>query len=208
MTYQYLTVDMIATAKENGGFIDQKTFKTAGKYGFDSLILTDTNMQALNGYISYVRPLLKPQCEFVLVTRNGGQHRKLGEIMSKLVFDAIGKYIHPTRYCQVVEAQSLDQLTSEEQRILSEVQKHSSAVATVHYQKQRSREVALTGHECLQKLQGNKGSEVDEDVHARFGASTSTCKPSVGTEQKKCSPRKKMSLLKGSFASRENLALR
>ena len=36
MTYQYLTVDMIAAAKENGGFIDQKTFKTAGKYGFDS----------------------------------------------------------------------------------------------------------------------------------------------------------------------------
>ena len=41
MTYQYLTLDMITTAKEKGGFIDQKTFKTAGKYGFDSLILTD-----------------------------------------------------------------------------------------------------------------------------------------------------------------------
>ena len=191
MTYQYLTVDMIATAKENGGFIDQKTFKTAGKYGFDSLILTDTNMQVLNGYISYVRPLLKPQCEFVLVTRNGGQQSKLGEIMSKLVFDAIGKYIHPTRYRQIVETQSLNQLTSEEQRILSKDQKHSSAVAKVHYQKQRSREVALKGHECLQKLQGNKGSEVDEDVHARFGASTSTCKPSVETEQKNCSPKKK-----------------
>jgi len=40
MTYQYFTVDMITTAKEKGGFIDQKTFKTAGKYGFDSLILT------------------------------------------------------------------------------------------------------------------------------------------------------------------------
>ena len=51
MAYQYLMVDMIATAKEKGGFIDQKTFKTAGKYGFDSLILTDANMQVLNGYI-------------------------------------------------------------------------------------------------------------------------------------------------------------
>ena len=60
MTYQYLTVDMIARVKEKDGFIGQKTFKTAGKYGFDSLILTDTNMQVLNGYISYVRPLLKP----------------------------------------------------------------------------------------------------------------------------------------------------
>ena len=60
MTYQYVTVNMIVTAKEKDGFIDQKTFKTAGKYGFDSLILTDTNMQVLNGYILYVRGLLKP----------------------------------------------------------------------------------------------------------------------------------------------------
>ena len=91
MTYQYLTVDTIATAKKKGRFIYQKMFKTAEKYGFDSLILTDANMQVLNGYISYVRPLLKPQCDFVLMNRNGGQHGKLGDIMSKLVFDAIGK---------------------------------------------------------------------------------------------------------------------
>ena len=52
MTYEYLTMDMSATAKEKGGFFDQKTFKTARKYGFDSLILTDANMQVLNGYIS------------------------------------------------------------------------------------------------------------------------------------------------------------
>ena len=184
MTYQYLTVDMIATAKEKDGFIDQKTFKTAGKYGFDSLVLTDANMQVLDGYISYVRPLLKPQCDFVLVNRNGGQHGKLGEIMSKLVFDAIGKYIHPTRYRQIVETESLNQLTSEEQRILSEDQKHSSAVAKVHYQKRRSREVAVKAHECLQKLQGSKGSEVDEDVQARFGGSTSSSTMSVETMEK------------------------
>ena len=191
MTYQYLTVDMIDAAKKKGGFIVQKTFKTAGKYGFDSLILSDANMQVLNGYISYVRPLLKPKCDFVLVNRNGGQHGKLGEIMSKLVFDAIGKYIHPTRYRQIVETQSLNQLTSEEQRILSEDQKHSSAVAKVHYQKQRSREVALKGHECLQKLQGAKGSEVDEDVNARLGDSTSTAGPSVEpVENVNTSPKK------------------
>ena len=184
MTYQYLTVDMIATAKEKDGFIDQKTFKTAGKYGFDSLVLTDADMQVLDGYISYVRPLLKPQCDFVLVNRNGGQHGKLGEIMSKLVFDAIGKYIHPTRYRQIVETESLNQLTSEEQRILSEDQKHSSAVAKVHYQKRRSREVAVKAHECLQKLQGSKGSEVDEDVQARFGGSTSSSTMSVQTMEK------------------------
>ena len=66
--------------------------------------------------------------------------------MSKLVFDAIDKYIHPTRYRQIVETQSLNELTYEEQRILSEDKKHSSAVAKVHYQKRQSREVALKGH--------------------------------------------------------------
>ena len=205
MTYQYLTVDMIAAAKEKGGFIDQKAFKTAGKYGFDSLILTDTNMQVLNGYISYVRPLLKPRCDFVLVNRNGDQHGKLGEIMSKLVFDAIGKYIHPTRYRQIVETQSLNQLSSEEQRILSEDQKHSSAVAKVHYQKQRSREVALNSHECLQKLQGAKGSEVDEDVHARLGDSTSEAGRSVEKVQNISSSPEKDALPKRILRSHKNI---
>ena len=146
----------------------QKTFKTAGKYGLDSLILTDANKHVLKGYISNVRPLLKPQCYFVLVTINEGQHSKLGETMSELVFDAIGKYIHPTHYRQIVETQNPNQLISEEQRFSSEDQKHSSAVAKVHYQKQRSREVALKGHECLQKFQDTKGSKVDDDVHARL----------------------------------------
>ena len=103
MTYQYLTVEMVKEAKANGGFIDQRTFKTAGKYGFDSVILTETSMQILDGYIHFVRPLLQPRCDFVLVTKNGSQHSKLGNEMSKLVFDAIGKYVHPTRYRQIVE---------------------------------------------------------------------------------------------------------
>ena len=80
-------------------------------------------MQVLESYINFVRPLLKPQCDFVLFTGNGGQHSKLGDVMSKLVFDAIGKFIHPTHYRQIVETQSLNLLTSKEQQILSEDQK-------------------------------------------------------------------------------------
>ena len=127
--------------------------------------------------------------------------------MSKLVFDAIGKYIHPTRYRQIVETQSLNQLTSEEQRILSEDQKHSSAVAKVHNQKQRSREVALKGHECLQKLQGAKGSEVGEDVHvhARLGDSTSEARPSVERAQNISSSSKKDALPKRILRSHRNI---
>ena len=90
MTYQYLTVEMVNKAKTNGGFIDHQMFKTAGKHDFDSLLLTDTSMQVLDGYINHIRPLLKTTCDYVLVTRNGGQQNKLGELMSKLVFDATG----------------------------------------------------------------------------------------------------------------------
>ena len=101
--------------------------------------------------------------------------------MSKLVFDAIGKYIHPTRYRQIVETQSLDALNDKEHRLLCEDQKHSSVVAKVHYQKRRSREVAVKAHECLQKLQGTKGSEVDMEVNTRFGSSSSiaTFEPAI-----------------------------
>ena len=78
MTYQYLMLDMLAAAKERGGFINQKTFKTAWKYWFDSLILTSVNMHVLNGYISYIPQLLKLSYYFIIITENWGQHGKLG----------------------------------------------------------------------------------------------------------------------------------
>ena len=64
MTYQYLTVEMVKATKKNGGFIDQKTLKTAGKYGCGCVILTATSMQLVDGYLTFVRPLLKPHCDF------------------------------------------------------------------------------------------------------------------------------------------------
>ena len=106
MTYQYLTVEMVNKANTNGGFVGQKMFKTAGKYGFDSLFLTDTSIQVSDGYITHIRPLLKPACDYVLVMTNGGQHNKLGELMSKLIFDATSMYVHQTRYQQIVETAS------------------------------------------------------------------------------------------------------
>jgi len=168
MTCQYLTVEVVNKAKTNGGFIDQKMFKTAGKYGFDSLYLTETSMQVLDGYINHIRPLLKPNCDYVLVTRNGGQHNKLGELMSKLVFDATGKYIHPPCYRQIVETASTRHLSSTAQSTITEDQKHSSVVARVHYQKQKSREVAGKAHKCLGKLHGDKGTKLEMEVHLRL----------------------------------------
>ena len=161
MTYQFLTVDLVRIAKTNGGFIDQKMFKTAGKYGFDSLFLTDTSIQVLDGYIDHIRPHLKATCDYVLVTRNGYQHNKLGELMSKLVFDAIGKYVHPTRYRQIVETVSSRKLSSNAQGTISEDQKHSSVVARVHYQKQSK-------SKYLETLYGEKGSALEMDVRSRL----------------------------------------
>lgn len=97
-------------------------------------------------------------------------------LLSKLAFDAFEKYIHPTSYRQIVETESLNQLTSEEQRILSGDQKHSSLSKAVI--------VAQKVHECLKKLQRSKGSEVDEDVQVMFSGSTSSSTLSVETLEK------------------------
>lgn len=96
--------------------------------------------------------------------------------MSKLVFDAIGKYIRLTCHRQMVETQSLNRvvLTTSARQILSEGQKHSLAVAKVHYQNNRLHEVAVKAHQCLQKLQGERRSQVDNGVGSRFGNSTSS----------------------------------
>ena len=79
---------------------------------------------------------------------------------------------------------------------MSEDQKHSSAVAKVHYQKWRWRKVAVKAHECLQKPQGSKGSEADEDVQVRFCDLTSSSTLSVEETMEKAmlSPPRKVVL--------------
>ncbi|CAH3184466.1 unnamed protein product [Porites lobata] len=169
MTYQYLTVEMVDKAKTNGGIIDQKQFKTAGKYGFDSLFLTDTSMQVLEGYINHIRPLLKPNCEYVLVTRNGRQHNKLGEAMSKLVFDATGKYVHPTRYRRIVETASSRTLSSA--RKMRSPRTRNTALL---WQEFTIKNVASKAHAFLERLQGERGSELEMDVRSRLSENSSS----------------------------------
>jgi pyruvate-formate lyase len=64
---------MFESAKRNEGMVDQKIFKTAKKYGFDSVYFDECSMEILEKYITYIRPLLTPTCEYVLVNRNGKQ---------------------------------------------------------------------------------------------------------------------------------------
>jgi len=155
MTFQFLKLCMIDKARKNNGFIDQTEFKTASKYAFDTLIITQEVFTVLDLYIDYIRPLLIPKCEYLLISNNGNQYTSLTSAMTLLVHQAIGKYIHPTRYRQIVETASAERLSRQEQDSISEDQKHSSTVAKVFYKKKQSRNVALEGKRCMEKMLGD-----------------------------------------------------
>ena len=157
MTFQYLTVEMVENIGDNG-LIDQTIFKTKERYGFDTLIFSEQVKHILKGYINCIRPRLKPICDYVLVTRNGTQLSRLSDVFGRLVFQAIGKYINPTRYRQIIETESAEKLSLEEQRTLSLDQKHTSLVARVHYQKLKSHDVAKKGKELMSKLLNDDGT--------------------------------------------------
>lgn len=129
MTYQYLTVNMFTEAEKNGGYVDQKMFKTADQYVFDSILLDDICIKIIGTYVTFIRPLLSPSCGYLLINRNGKQLCKLTDCFSILVFEAIGKYVNPTRYRQIIETESCNTLSLEECGWITEDQKHSSEVA-------------------------------------------------------------------------------
>ncbi|XP_066930255.1 uncharacterized protein [Clytia hemisphaerica] len=178
MTFQYLTLQMIEKAKKTDGFVDQREFKTAGKYLFDTLILTEDVFTVLDTYIDFVRPLMSPTCDYLLVSTTGHQYKSLTTAMTLLVHKAIGKYIHPTRYRQIVETASADRLSKSEQEIISEDQKHSSDVAKVHYKKKQSRIVATQGQKCMEKMLGAARTDQQEAISEVIRDLTSISKSS------------------------------
>ena len=157
MTYQFLTVEMINNV-DSKGMIDQTTFKTQEKYGFDTLIFSKDVIDIVIGYVKCIRQRLQPRCDFLLITRSGNQLTRLGDIFGRLVYQAIGKYVHPTRYRQIVETESEERLNAEDQMYISEDQKHTSNVAKVHYKKSHSRIVAEKGRIAMDKLCDNAPS--------------------------------------------------
>ena len=89
------------------------------KYGFDSLIFSNDVLTLIEDYINFIRPRLNPCCDYVLICRNGKQISKLSNIFGTVVFLAIRKYINPTRYRQIIETESAEKLTLDEQACLS-----------------------------------------------------------------------------------------
>ena len=190
MTYQFLTVQMVESIGENG-IINQTIFKTKEKYGFDSLIFSNDVLTLIKNYINFIRPRLNPCCDYVSICRNGKQISKLSNIFGRVVFLAIGKYINPTRYRQIIETESAEKLTLDEQTCLSEDQKHTSNVAEIHYQKLRSENIAMKARSCLEKLQDSSKSseqlsEVNKATHSSNKINFERDEPSKqGLRQKK-----------------------
>ena len=129
-------------------------------------------MKVIGNYIEFVRPLLQPSCGFILVNRNGTQFGKLTDLLSKLVYYAVGKYIHPTRYRQIVETESSAILDLDEQQWISEDQEHSSKLTRTQYQKRRSQDIAVKGQSCLKKLRGAEGKHVEKSLQMILGEDT------------------------------------
>ena len=166
MTYKFLTLDQIQSAKSNGGYIDQTTFKTSSSYIYDTLILSEDVLTILDTYIKVIRPLFHPKCEYVILTTNGTQYNAFGTAMSILVLQAINKLVNPTRYRQILESESAAKLTPSETEALSKDNKHSSEVAKRIYQKKLSRDVAQDGLNSVKKLVGS-GREDHNNAMAR-----------------------------------------
>ena len=89
MTYQYLTVSMYENCKKDGGFVDQKKFKTLKIFMFDSVLFDSDAMQIIDLYVNHCRPLLKPKTDFLLVTSKGNMCTNLCHSMIILVHSAI-----------------------------------------------------------------------------------------------------------------------
>ena len=153
-TYQHMTMAMIKSIDaEKGGMIDMTKFKTCKKYGFDSLIFEPQHLTLLRAYITFIRPHLPPSSsDTLLVTRNGLMLTKFASILGNFVYKATHKYINPTRLRQIVESESGENLSLEDQAWVSEDQKHTSGIAKVHYKKRRSRLVATKAKEALRRL--------------------------------------------------------
>ena len=103
---------------------------------FDTLILTAGALTLVSLYVTlHIRPLLNSRCDYLLINSNGNMCENLCNSMTIIIFEAIGKYIHPTRYRQIIETTSSNKLSIEEQSIISKDQKHHSRVAEVNYKR-------------------------------------------------------------------------
>ena len=68
------------------------------------------------------------------------------------------------RYRHFKETASVQNLFPNEQKWVTEDQKHSSNIAHTHYQKERSCDIALKGQCCMNKLHGKVLDKALEEI--------------------------------------------
>ena len=203
MTFQFLTVKMFLSAMKTG-MIDQTHFKTEEQYGFDSLVFSDEVLFKLKKYIDHARSRLDAKNDFLLVCRNGNQLKNLGDIFGRMVYQAIGKYITPTRYRQIIETASVETLSQEEQNIVSLDQKHTSNVAKVHYQKRKSQDVAKMATACMQKLIQSAGEIADRAAEHEMAEVATQSNPDLERNLENKATDKKTRNKKQTFSEEED----
>jgi len=125
-------------------------------------------MELIDLYLEHIRPRLSLQCVYLLLSTNGTQFQLLTTAMVMLVHQTIGKNINPTRYHQIIETESSERLTLQEQQYISEDQKHSSKVAQVYYKKKHSRKVAIEGKKCMDKMTTKGRTGPNKDLISLF----------------------------------------
>ena len=148
MTFQHLTVSMFEDSKADNGLIDKKEL-TNLSYTLDSLVLDDLPTRVIALYVEHVRPLLNPQNNYLLLTRNGTQYKKLGNAMCKLVYQAIGKYI--LRWPQLSQQQ---QITHSNNKLIATTTKtshqnqiaHSTSMQDAHSTNENSHSTNQNSH--------------------------------------------------------------
>ena len=155
MSLQFLTLGMLDAAMDSDGYVDQTKFKTSDRYMYDTLKFSKDALEVVQMYRERIRPLCRPQCEYVIVTTSGTQYTAFCNALSVLTFESIGKHITPTRYRSIVESESIERLPKEQQEIITKDQKHSSYVARRCYQKSLSRDVAKDGAVAMKALVGD-----------------------------------------------------
>ena len=82
-------------------------------------------------FIEFVRPFSSPQCNYLLINRNGLQHNKSTHMMSQLVDEATGKFFNPTRHRQIIETESVQNFSPDQQKWVTENKEHSSSALII-----------------------------------------------------------------------------
>lgn len=157
--FDFLTVgDVLKAFKQGEGsgkyVVDFKTFKTSATYGYQSLSIDEKTKQLILLWIS----IFNLRDEQILFPHSSKAVSHFWRKETKLL-------INITRIRAIVQTESIEHLSLEEQQQLARGQCHSSAVANAHYTKLLSRDVQSRADKAYEKL---KRTILEEEITEDF----------------------------------------